>query len=61
VIEKLFERVPSVLKDKGHLVLEMASGQEAEVSTLGKAYGWERSDLRRDLAGINRCAIFRRG
>lgn len=61
VIERLFQEVPHVLEDNGHLVLELAYGQAPAVFALGRAHGWVRSNLRQDLSGISRCAVFRRG
>ena len=61
VIERLFEQVPAVLKSDGFLVLELACGRDPAISALGRAHRWVQVDLRRDLAGINRCAVFRPG
>lgn len=58
MFEKLFEQVPGLLTDEGHLVLELGYGQSTAVKDLGQSHGWELCGLHKDLAGIERCAVF---
>jgi release factor glutamine methyltransferase len=60
VIEKVFRKASGLLADRGHLVLEFGEGQAASILKLGRDHGWVRTDLRKDLAGIDRCSVFRR-
>lgn len=60
VIEKLFEQASDLLTDRGALILELSRGQNDRASALGRTHGWVQTGLRKDLAGIERCAVFRR-
>jgi len=52
-------QLPGLLIPGGNAVFEVGAGQAAAVSALLDAAGLTVSDLRRDLAGIERCVIAR--
>ena len=58
--EAILRQCASFLKPGRSLVLEIGAGQRASVIELGTTYGWRCSAVRRDLAGIERCLVFRR-
>jgi release factor glutamine methyltransferase len=60
VFRRLFQQLPGLLVAGGHLVVELGAGQSSAVRDLGRAYGWRQTDLRLDLANLERCAIFQR-
>lgn len=60
IIGELFSQAPSVLQAEGFLVLEVGYQQALKVKQLGQASGWKHLESRFDLAGIERCLIFRR-
>ncbi len=57
---RLLTEAQGVLHPRGALVLELAAGLAPQVQALGKSHGWCLADLKRDLAGIDRCIVFRR-
>jgi len=59
VIEKILKQSSGLVTESGNLVLELASGQRPAVLSLAQRYGWLETDSRRDLAGIDRCVVFR--
>lgn len=60
VYEKLFQQSPAVLKPSGLLVVELGYDLRNAVSKLASRYGWIEALVEKDLAGIDRCAAFRR-
>jgi release factor glutamine methyltransferase len=58
--EKLFTDVKSLLRQPGWLVLEIGYGILSRVRTLAESTGWRFVRCRKDLAGIDRCALFER-
>jgi release factor glutamine methyltransferase len=54
---RLFSQVKPLLKEGGSLVLEIGSGTATLVQAAETA-GWVLRDLRKDLAGHNRCVVF---
>ena len=54
----LFSEARRALQEKGRLVLELGSGRAGEVKALASKSAWRCIDLRKDLAGIERCAVF---
>lgn len=49
----------AVLRPDGCLVVELGHDIGGPVRSLGRAQGWVRSELLKDLSGVDRCAIFR--
>ena len=60
IYRRLLIEAPHVLKRSGHLVLELGAEQASAVESIAVELGWEPSGLKKDLAGIERCAVFRR-
>jgi len=51
-------QIGRLLRPAGIAVFEIGAGQAAEVEAIMTAAGWERIDVRADLAGIARCLAF---
>jgi release factor glutamine methyltransferase len=60
VYAAIFKRIPSLLSRKGYLVLELGAGTAREVVRLSQAHEWSLVRIFKDLAGIDRCAVFNR-
>ncbi len=60
IYKKLFSEARAVLQAHGKLVVELGEGGGREVCRLAQEKGWALEDLRKDLAQIDRCAIFGR-
>ncbi len=60
VYKELFSEARKVLRAQGKLVVELGEGAGREVCRLAQEKGWVLQDTQRDLAQINRCAIFGR-
>ncbi len=56
---KIFAASEGLLKPDGGMLLELGYGQRRDVEEMAQAHGWEMIDVRRDLAGIERCAVLR--
>ena len=56
--KKLFRQGRNVLHPQGALVLELGHTSKNDVTELGRLEGWVLSQVRADLAGIDRCAVF---
>lgn len=54
----LFQQAPSLLHPGGQLIVELGYGSRQAVTQLARTSGWFLAGLRKDLAGIDRCAIF---
>ena len=59
--EALFEGCPSVLGPSAPLVLEIGAGAKERVSRAARRRGWRDVQVRKDLAGIERCLVLVRG
>lgn len=59
VYRKIFSQAGDLLRSGGVLVLELGYGRIQSVCRLAEASGWVLSESHRDLAGIERCAVFR--
>lgn len=59
IFERLFAQASPLLAPGGNLLLELGCGQGAAVKALGQTYGWELEEMHKDLAGIERCGVFR--
>ena len=57
---QLFSEAQGVLKAHGKLVVELGEGTGRGVFRLAQERGWVLEDSKKDLAHINRCAIFGR-
>ena len=55
--EVLLAGCPSVMEPSGALVLEIAAGARKRVSRLARCRGWRELEVRKDLAGIERCLV----
>lgn len=55
---KLFAGGRNVLRPGGRLIVELGYGIQEQVEDLAKGKGWELEKMLKDLAGIDRCAIF---
>jgi release factor glutamine methyltransferase len=55
---ELFRQAGGVLHPEGKLVVELGWGEAVKVSGLAQENGWNLEDIRKDLAGTDRCAIF---
>ena len=55
---RLFREALSLLRPGGYLLVELGYGALAEVAEAATTHGWLLCDARRDLAGIERCAVF---
>ena len=58
VYELLLSGGRGVLREEGRLVLELGHGQKQKVCNLAAGLGWSHLSTRKDLAGIDRCAVF---
>ena len=55
---KLFAEVGICLRPGGRLILEIGDGLE-ELARWAEGLGWDLVEIRRDLAGLDRCAVWR--
>ncbi|MEE8350045.1 MAG: peptide chain release factor N(5)-glutamine methyltransferase [Acidobacteriota bacterium] len=55
---ELFRQAVQVLHPEGRLVVELGWGESGKVSRLAGDFGWGLKEIRKDLAGTDRCAIF---
>lgn len=60
VYKKLFRQGRAVLAPQGFMVLELGHASKVGVARLGLLEGWTLGQVRADLAGIDRCAIFQK-
>ncbi len=60
IYKPLFSEAQKVLRAHGKLVVELGEGAGPEIVQLAQEKGWILEDSRKDLAHINRCAIFAR-
>ena len=58
VYELLLSGGKGILRDAGKLVLELGCGQKQRVCEMAAGLGWSHLGTRKDLAGIDRCAVF---
>ncbi len=58
IYTRIFKSSRQLLKHPGWLVLEMGYGISERVAALAGIEGWRRVEIRNDLAGIPRCAVF---
>ena len=54
----LFRQAPNLLHPGGQLIVELGYDNRQAVTHLARTSGWFLAGLRKDLAGIDRCAIF---
>ncbi len=59
--EVLLEGCPSVLEPSAPLVLEIGAGAKERVCRLARRWNWREVEVRKDLAGIERCLVLVRG
>lgn len=55
---KIFRSSRSVMGNPGWVVVELGYGIADRVAALASAEGWHLLEIRKDLAGIPRCAVF---
>src|SRR5690606_27493032 len=60
VYRRLLASTPPLLAPEGFLVLELGAGQRLDVLAEARKNGWEEVSFQKDLAGHDRCAVFRR-
>lgn len=60
VYRRLLDSTPARLAPEGFLVLELGAGQRQNVLAEARKKGWEEVSVQKDLAGHDRCAVFRR-
>jgi len=60
IYKQLFSEAHKVLRPQGKLVVELGEGARQEICRLAHEQGWVLEGLRKDLAHIDRCAIFGR-
>jgi len=60
-LDHLVEEAPAWLRTSGVLVVELAPTQAEGVAALARATGYASVEVRRDLAGRERCVIARLG
>lgn len=60
VYEALLKGGPSLIGHSIPLVLEIGAGAKERVCRLARRWGWREVDVRRDLAGIERCLVLDR-
>ena len=60
IYKQLFSEARKVLRDQGKLVVELGEGAKQGICRLAQAKGWVLEGSRKDLAHIDRCAIFGR-
>ncbi len=58
IYTRIFRSSRHLLKPPGWLVLEMGYGIADRLTALAEAEGWRLVQMRHDLAGIPRCAVF---
>ncbi|MGH9339070.1 MAG: peptide chain release factor N(5)-glutamine methyltransferase [Acidobacteriota bacterium] len=58
VYDKIFQAAGQLLRSEGKLVLELGFDMSGPVRELGRGHGWGPLKIRKDLAGIDRCAVF---
>ena len=58
IYELLLSGGKGLLRKGGRLVLELGHGQKKRVCEIAAKLGWSRLGSRKDLAGIDRCAVF---
>lgn len=59
IYAKLFGQGAAVLRPDGRLIVELGYGIGQGVCRLAAEHGWAPVELRKDLAGVERCGIFR--
>lgn len=59
VYRKLFAQGPALLRPEGRLIVELGYDRADQVRQLAGEQGWVLEELRKDLSGLERCAIFR--
>jgi len=60
IYKQLFSEAQKVLRPRGKLVVELGEGVGQGICRLAQEKGWILEDSRKDLAHIDRCAIFGR-
>ena len=60
IYKQLFSEAPKVLQAQGKLVVELGKGARQGICRLAQEKGWVLEGSRKDLAHIDRCAIFGR-
>ncbi|MFB3068194.1 MAG: peptide chain release factor N(5)-glutamine methyltransferase [Acidobacteriota bacterium] len=60
IYKQLFSEAQKVLRPQGKLVVELGEGARKGICRLAQKKGWVLEDSRKDLAHIDRCAIFGR-
>ena len=60
IYKQLFSEARKVLQAQGKLVVELGEGARQGICRLAQEKGWVLEDSRKDLAHIDRCAIFGR-
>ncbi len=60
IYKQLFSEAQKVLRPQGKLVVELGEGARQEICRLAHEQGWVLEGSRKDLAHIDRCAIFGR-
>lgn len=60
IYKQLFSEARKVLRDQGKLVVELGEGAKQGICRLAQEKGWVLEGSRKDLAHIDRCAIFGR-
>jgi len=60
IYKQLFSEAQKVLQAQGKLVVELGEGARQGICRLAQEEGWVLEDSRKDLAHIDRCAIFGR-
>jgi len=60
IYRQLFSEAQKVLRAQGKLVVELGEGAGQGICRLAQEQGWILEDSRKDLAHIDRCAIFAR-
>ncbi len=58
VYELLLSGGKALLREGGRLVLELGHGQKQRLGEMAAGLGWSSLGSRKDLAGIDRCAVF---
>ncbi len=59
--EAVMEGCPPVMEPSAPLVLEIGAGAKARVCRSARRWGWRDVEVRKDLAGIERCLVLVRG
>ena len=54
----IFSEAGQVLKPPGFLILEIGFKKVADIHRLADSFGWYSLEIRKDLAGIERCVVF---